>query len=291
MSTQEQAPVHPDKTVLASIRSHVGSLPPGDRRVAEAILAAPHEVIHMTVAELAARAGTAESTTVRCCHKLGYRGFQNLKIHLARELASHQPEVIESLEDAEHPHDVLRSVLSFDAEVLRDALSTLDPEAFDAASAALEQARRVVLVGFGSSQYVCFEAQDRFCSIGVDALSPQSPNMMLMQTSKLGAGDVLVCVSHTGATKEIIRYAELARENGATTVVITSYGRSRLSRSADILLRAGGRELDFRFDALSGRLAHLAVIDALYMTLAQSLGAAAGESLAVFHDEESAWRL
>ncbi len=280
-----------DKTVLASVRALLGSLPPGDLKIAQTILEDPEAVIHMTVAELASRAGTAESTAVRCCHKLGYRGFQDLKIHLARELTSHLPEVIESLDEARHPHDVLRSVLSFDAEVLRDVLSTLDPAAFDAASAALGEARQVVLVGFGSSQYVCFEAQDRLCSIGIDALSPHSQNMMLLQTNRLGPGDVLVCISHTGATKEIIRYADLARDNGATTIVVTSFGRSRLTRSADVLLLAGGRELDFRFDALSGRLAHLAVIDALYMALAQSLGARAEQSLAVFHDEESAWRL
>lgn len=279
------------KTVIASIRALIGSLPPGDLKVAQAILDSPEAVIHMTVAELAAQAGTAESTAVRCCHKLGYRGFQDLKIHLARELSSHSTEIPESLEDAERPHDVLRAVLRFDAEVLRDVLSTLDPGAFDAATAALGAAENVVLVGFGSSQYVCFEAQDRLCSIGINARSPQSQNMMLLQTSRLGAGDVLICISHTGATKEIIRYADLARENGATTIVVTSYGRSRLTRSADVLLLAGGRELDFRFDALSGRLAHLAVLDALYMALAQSLGSAASESLAVFHDEESAWRL
>lgn len=280
-----------DKTVLASIRAMLGSLPPGDLKVAHAILESPEAVIHMTVAELATRAGTAESTAVRCCHKLGYRGFQDLKIHLARELSSRATEVIESLDEAKRPHDVLRTVLNFDAEVLRDVLSTLDPTAFDAASEALGAARRVVLVGFGSSQYVCFEAQDRLSSIGIDAHSPQTQNMMLLQTNRLSAGDALVCVSHTGATKEIIRYADLARGNGATTIVVTSYGRSRLSRSADVLLLAGGRELDFRFDALSGRLAHLAVLDALYMALAQTLGERAGESLAVFHDEESVWRL
>lgn len=279
------------KTVLASIRAMIGSLPPGDRKVASTVLDDPEAVIHMTVAELAAKAGTAESTAVRCCHKLGYRGFQDLKIHLARELSAHSPEIHADLDSAEHPHDVLRTVLSFDSQVLDDVVATLEPEAFNAAVTALESASRVVLVGYGSSYYVCLEAEERLSSIGIDARAPRSPNMKLMQSFQLTERDVLVCVSHTGATKDVIRYADVARSARGTTVVITSYGRSRLARSADVLLLAGGRELDFRFDALSGRIAHLAVLDALYMALAQRLGTRAERALSVFHDEESAWRL
>jgi DNA-binding MurR/RpiR family transcriptional regulator len=280
-----------DKTVLASVRALIGSLPPGDRKVATVILEHPEDVIHMTVAELATRADTAESTAVRCCHKLGYQGFQDLKIRLARELATHGPEVHSSLDAATRPHDILRTVLAFDREVLGDINSTITADAFDAATEALERAGRVLLTGFGSSYIVCLEAQERFSSVGIDTRAPESPNMKLLQASWLGENDVLLCVSHTGATKEVIRYAEVARAGGATTIVLTSFARSRLARLADILLVAGGRELDFRFDAVSGRLAHLTVLDALYLALAQRLGDRATASLTVFHNEESAWRL
>ncbi|MGB4136156.1 MAG: MurR/RpiR family transcriptional regulator [Microbacterium sp.] len=280
-----------DKTVLASARALIGSLPPSDRRVAEVILEHPEEVLHMTVAELAARAHSAESTAVRCCHKLGYRGFQDLKIRLARELAAVRPEVRPTLDATGGHHDVLRTVLAFEREVLDDINSTIADEAFDAATEALAASGRVLLVGFGVSYFVCLDAQDRLSSIGIDAQAPEAPNMKLLLSTRLRPGDVLLCISHTGATKEILRYAEVARGNGATTIAITSFARSRLARLADVLLVAGGRELDFRFDAVSGRLAHHAVLDALYLALAQALGERATRSLDVFHDEESAWRL
>ncbi|GAA0715766.1 MurR/RpiR family transcriptional regulator [Dactylosporangium roseum] len=280
-----------DKTVLASVRSMLESLPPGDRKVAQAILDDPEGVVNMTVAELASRAGTAESTAVRCCHKLGYRGYQDLKIHLARELATRRPQVSWTIDAQSEPYDVLRTVMDFNAELLREITSSITPEAFDLATARLSAARRVLLLGFGSSYNVCVEAQDRLASIGLDAMAPESPNMKLLQCRRVTPDDVVVCVSHTGATKELIRYAELAQSRRALVLAITSFGRSRLVRAADVVLVAGGRELDFRFGALSGRLAHLAVLDALYLAVAVRLGDRAIANLAAFHDEESAWRL
>lgn len=280
-----------DKTVLASVHALIGSLPPGDRKIATVILEEPENVIHMTVAELASRANTAESTAVRCCHKLGFQGFQDLKIRLARELATESPAITSTLESATRPHDVLRTVVAFDRDVLGDITSTIVADDFDAATVALDQARRVLLVGFGSSYIVALEAQERLSSVGIDAGAPESSNMKLLQASRLREGDVLICISHTGATKEVLRYAEIASRSGAMILAITSYARSRLARLADIALVAGGRELDFRFDAVSGRLAHLAVLDALYLALAHRLGQRATDSLTVFHDEESAWRL
>lgn len=269
----------------------IGSLPPGDRRVAEVVLEFPHEVIHMTVAELAQRAGSAESTAVRCCHKLGYGGYQDLKIHLARELTIDQPEVRTTIDSTAPPYEVLRTVLAFDAEMLRDITSGITAEEFDAAATAMGRAKRVVLLGFGSSFFVCLEAHERLSSVGLDAIAPESPNMKLLICSRVTTDDVVICVSHTGATKELFRYVDVAKRAGATIIAITSFARTRLARAADIALIAGGQEFDFRFDAVSGRLAHLAVLDALYMSLPQQLGARATKSLATFHDEESAWRL
>jgi DNA-binding MurR/RpiR family transcriptional regulator len=282
---------HHGKQVLASVRSLITSLPPSEQKIANVVLDDPEAVIHMTVLELAQRAGTAESTAVRCCHKLGYTGFQDLKIRLARELATGIHDDHEVLTSSSTPSQVLRSVLAFDTQVISDISSSLDPGAFDAAVGRLLNARRVALLAFGFSYFVCLDAQDRLSSIGMDARAPESPNMKLMLTNGLEADDVAFCVSHTGATKEVLRYAELAQRRGATTVALTSYARSKLAKIADITLVAGGREIDFRFDAASARLAQLAVLDAIYLALALNLGEKAETSLAIYHDEESGWRL
>ena len=286
----ESGSVLPDKTVLGTIRAQLDSLAPGNGRVAQAVLDAPQEIIHLPVAELAGRAGVVESTVVRTCRKLGYSGYQDLKIRLARELG-HFPQVRNTIDADATPYDTLRTVLAFEAEVLQDITSGIDQEHFEAAVQAVAAAGRVVLVGFGSSYNVCTEACERLSSVGVDAAAPSSSNMKLLQVSRLTPDDVLICVSQTGATLDILRYAEVAGRRGATVIGLTGFGGTRLIQLADIRLVAGGRDLDHGFGAISGRMAHLAVLDSIYMCLPSLLGERATTSLSIFHDEEATWRI
>lgn len=279
-----------EKQVLPTIRARLGSLSPGERKVADAILDSPSDVIHMTVNEIATKAGSADSTVVRLCHRLGYAGYQDLKIRLARELVSTEPAVRSSIDASAAPHEVLRAVLSFNIEALSDITSSISTDQFDQAAGAIAQANKVLLLGFGSSYFVCQEAHERLSSVGVDAAAPDSPNMKLLLASRTTPDDVVICVSHTGATKEVIRYAEVAAENGATVIALTSFARTRLAQKASIALIAGGQELDFRFDAMSARIAHLAVLDAIYISLPYKLGERSTRSLNTFHGEEAAWR-
>src|SRR4051794_2485180 len=117
-----------ERQVLAAIRARIGSLSPGEKKVASTILEAPEDIIHMTVGELAARAGTAESTAVRCCHKLGYAGYQDIKIHLARELATTEPAIQSQIDPSSSPHEILRMVLKFNMDSLADITSTISAE-------------------------------------------------------------------------------------------------------------------------------------------------------------------
>lgn len=279
------------KTVLATTSALLASLPPGDKKVAQVILDEPEEVIHMTVVELAGRAGTAESTTIRCCRKLGYSGFQDLKIRLARELSLEKPPSIPTLSTGQTPHDVLRAIVSFNRQLLDDVNITIESGIFNEAAEALLEADNVLLTGFGFSYFVCLDAQDRLSSIGINARAPEAPNMKLLQAHRLKEGDVLICVSHTGATKEILRYVDIAKNHGAHSIGVTSSPRSKLARVSDYSLAVGGRELDFRIDSASARIVHLSVLDSLYLALAQMLGNSANDNLAIFHDEESVWRL
>jgi len=291
MVTSSEKLIDPAKSVLGSIRAQLPSLPRGDRKVAEKILEDPSGVIHLTVGELAQRAGTAESTVVRCSRKLGYRGYQDLKIHLARETADGHSNVAMTLSSDASSFDALRTVLAIEAEVLADISSSIDRDSFERAVDYLHDAGRILLIGFGSSSIVCQEAEHRLLSIGLDVSAPEAQNHMLLASTRMRPGDVMLCVSHTGATTEILRLAEHARQHDARVVAISSFARTPLARVADVALVAGGRDLDFSFGALSGRTAHLVVLDALYAALALRRPEQASKSLADFNDAEASWRL
>jgi DNA-binding MurR/RpiR family transcriptional regulator len=85
----------------------------------------------------------------------------------------------------------------------------------------------------------------------------------------LGEGDVCFAVSHTGATRETVASVRSAKEAGATTIAVTSFSRSPITEHTDVVLVAGGPEESFRLEAMASRIAHLVVLDALFVAVAR----------------------
>lgn len=277
--------------VLAVIRASFDSLTRSDRAVVGVVLDHPDEVIHLTVSEFAERAGVAESTVVRCCHKLGFRGYQDLKIRLARESAPAPSAELGPLDAGAGAVETLRTVVAIERAMLNDVLSLVDDATFTAAVDAVAAAGSVMFLGFGPSATVSAEAEEKFASIGLDVISAPVANRRILAASKLGPGDVMICVSQTGATLETISYAEGAARQGATVIALTGFARTRLGKVADLNLVTGVRDLDFRFGSLGARTAHLVLLDAVYVAVALRLGPPAADHLARYQDIESTWRL
>jgi DNA-binding MurR/RpiR family transcriptional regulator len=151
---------------------------------------------------------------------------------------------------------------------VRDAGALVDPETFAAVVAAIAEARRVLFFGVGTSAPLCQDAAYRFSAIGVLAEAPADVHVQHVQARLLTEQDVAVIVSHTGSTRETLAAATAARDAGATTVAITSFAVSPLTEQVDHTVVAGSRELALRLEAMASRLAHLALLDALLVAVA-----------------------
>ncbi len=198
---------------------------------------------------------------------MGYRGYHQLQLALARELPAaplHQGDI-----QADDPLKiVLAKVFAAGAQTLTDGMETVDEASFDAAVTALAGAPRVVFLGVGTSAPLAQDAAYRFRTIGVQADAPADVHVQHVAARLLDTADVCIAISHTGATRETVLTLRAAREVGATTVAVTSFARSPISRWADIVLVTGGPEQSFRHEAMASRLAHLSLLDALYVAVA-----------------------
>ena len=225
------------------------------------------KVSHGTAQDLAQRAQTSPSTVVRCCQRMGYRGYHHLQMALAREVPS------EHLHHGDIAPDdpvnvVLAKVFAAGARTLTDGVRTVDEDRFRAAVEAISNARRVVFIGVGTSAPLAQDAAYRLRTIGVSADAPADVHVQHVATRLLGPPDVCVAITHTGATRETVMALRAARQVGATTIVVTSFSRSPISRLADFVLVTGGPELSFQREAMASRLAHLCLLDALYVAVA-----------------------
>lgn len=268
------APTGDAQLVLPGIRTLLGSLNASDARVAEVVVNRPADVIHMSVKDLAELAGTAQSTVIRACKAMGFKGFQDLKIRIAQEVALGGPLATPFEElggETAGPVDVLRGVVDGAMRSLSEAPVTIEGAAFEQAVDALAAAQRILVLGVGTSWAPAQDAAYRFTMIGLPAHAPVDIRGQLLAARLLRPGDACLVLSHTGASQETLAAAEAAQAAGSTIIAITSFAGSALTAHADVVLLAGGHDLGFRLEAMLSRLVHLAIVDALYVAIARKL--------------------
>ncbi len=163
---------------------------------------------------------------------------------------------------------VCRKVFHSGIQALRDTLSVLDPTALARAVAAIRKAKRVEIYGIGSSAPIAEDTHYRMLRIGLDARVVIDSHIQAISASRCDPDVAVLTISHTGATHETIAATRLAREAGASTIVITNFARSPIQAYADIVLFTMARETSFRTEAMTSRIAQLCVVDALIAALA-----------------------
>lgn len=88
--------------------------------------------------------------------------------------------------------------------------------------------------------------------------------MQLMMAGTLSPEDCALIISHTGRNKDILRIADLLRENKVPMIVITSSASAPLTRKCDVFLFCVSEETKYRPEAISSSISHLMLIDTLF---------------------------
>ena len=232
-----------------------------ERKVAEVILASPDNAIHSSIAALALEANVSEPTVNRFCRSMDTRGFPDFKLHLAQSLANGTPYVNRNVNEDD-------SVESYTGKIFESAMATLDhvrhsldKSAINRAVDLLTQAKKIASFGLGSSAAVAHDAMNKFFRFNVPVVYSMISccNMSCMNCSD---GDVVVLISHTGRTKNLVELAQLARENDAMVIALTSAG-TPLAREATLAITLDVPEDTDIYMPMVSRLAQLTVIDVL----------------------------
>lgn len=268
---------------LARIRALASSLPASDRRAAEVILEWDEEVLSHSITEVATAANVAESTVIRACKRLGFGGFQGLKLAIARDRRPRSELIADEIAVGDSMRDITAKVFAASSAVLADAATSVNIDSLDAVADAIVSAGNLLIVGVGPSSPIAQDAAYRFRSLGVRVEAPVDSLTQHLAARLLRAGDVCLAVSHTGATRETLFSVTAARDAGAVTAAVTSFAHSPLTRAVDYALVAGGRQLSFRVEAMASRLAHLCVLDVLYIGVAKRSEHEAEAALALHH--------
>ncbi len=255
------------------IRAVVPSLRPAQRRVAEAVLRDPAGTSELPIGRLAQHCATSVATVVRFCRSAGFQGYPELRLALAhetgREAAGDGVVLSPDIDRDDSLADIVAKIAFSDAAAVQDTAATLDLDALAAAVEAVATARRVDVYGIGASGFVGQDLHQKLHRIGLLAFAWPDPHAALTSAALLDPGCVAIGISHTGSTIDTVDALRAARESGARTIGITNFVPSPLTGCADLVLATAARETTFRSGAMASRIAQLAVIDCLFVGVAQ----------------------
>jgi RpiR family carbohydrate utilization transcriptional regulator len=262
---------------LLLMRSRLETLSQAEQRVARCILDEPAEAIRSSITELAERAGVGEATVSRFCRRLGLSGFLDLKISIASELSPAElVSETDGVEDSGLPR-WLRASSERSADMIERTALLVDPESLDRAIRALTKARKIDIYGQGASAITALDAQHGFIRLGMIAQAPLDTHTQAMSASLLGRGDVSLAFSHSGSTRDIVGNQQLAHDNGAETICVTSAARSPIVASSSIVLLTASE--DTLVSNLRSKMVQLFVLELLIQGCARELGTAARVAL------------
>jgi DNA-binding MurR/RpiR family transcriptional regulator len=254
--------------VLERLRALRTGLPPTAGRIADFLIDHATDVVHMSVTEVAERTRSSEGSVVGLCQQVGARGFQQVKIALARDLVQPVQFIHEDLTQRDNLATVVNKIFNSGLQAMQDTMKALSVPALGRAVDAMRKARRVEVFGIGSAATIAEDANYRLLRIGIDSRVSVDSHVQAITASLCTPKSAVLTISHSGSTIETLTATRLAKEAGATTVVVTNFGRSPILEHADIVLNTMARETQFRTEAMTSRIAQLAVIDALIAGLA-----------------------
>lgn len=261
------SPAAPAGTLIR-LRGLYPSLKAALRKVADVTLARPELAIYASVNEVAAAAGVSEATVMRLCRLLGFRGFQDFKIALAREMVSPLQRLHEEVTEGDDAATIVRKVFQANLAALQDTLAVLDMGAMAQAARWLGEARRLIIIGVGTSGPIVTDAANKFFRLGLTVQAITDAHLMMMAAALLTPQDVVVAVSHSGSTRDTAEAAKTAKEAGARVICITNNSLSPLTKTADLVLVTASRETRFRQEAMASRLCQTSILDSLYTLVA-----------------------
>ena len=258
-----------DTNPMLMVRSVLPSMTKAEHKVAELVLEDPEFVMFASITDVAERARVGETTVIRVCRKLGFRGYQEFKLAIAQHLASATKSAYdEDIEASDSLDTALRKIASYNIQTLEDTAKLLNTEAVRQVSERVIRAEHVYVFGVGSSGITAQDLRYRLMRIGTTAVSASDAHIIAMFCALATKRDVVIGISSSGSTKDLIDALSIAQANEAFIACVTNHARSPITHLANVALLTAARETPLQGGALGSKIAQIHVLDALTSAIA-----------------------
>lgn len=262
-------------SIIVRIRKLEGMLSPSENKVLLFCRDNPDKIVGRSIHSVAELIGVSASSISRISIKLGYQGWKDMQLSVARDLVrlDHAEKdtnpVFSGVDADDSDMATVKKMLDSNIASLRETHAGLDPIVFLKASKIVNKASRLVFFGCGGSGCVAHDEALRFSHLKAAAEAYNDGFQMIIQASRMTKNQVAIGFCNSGRTRLTVSALETARRNGAYTIGVSSFLGTPLEKACDLLLTTAHVHSEYLSASLTPRLSVLFIMDALYCLAAK----------------------
>lgn len=243
---------------------------PSEQIVIDFILKKQELIKEYTTIMIAKETYTSPSILIRISKKLGFIGYSDFKNAFLEEVLylqkhSHDLNANIPFSSMDSIMNIASKITQLKSESLNDTLSLIHHDQLQRAVRIMQNAKTIKVFAISN---ICFQAEEfvfKLRHIGKKAETYTFNNMLYQEAKMTFSDDCAICISYSGESSELIRTAQILKENHVPIIIITSIGENSLTRKADAVLRIATREKSYsKIGAFSSLESISLLLDILY---------------------------
>lgn len=261
------------QTLLRELRSNLDYMSNVERRLAEVILQDPRRFVSYSLGELAELVQVSQGSIINFANKFCGGGFPALKMEVAASLPHVSDTPFSVVTDGDSLKEMLQKTTESIGDALKNTSALNDEETLRAVGDLILGAKKVEIYGIFRSAVVATDFYFQLLQLGIPATFVSDVLTCAVSASMLGEGSLVIAISSSGQTQDVIDAVRLAKANGVPVITITAHKASPLAQLADRVLIAAPSGNARSANANEVRLSQLALTDALCSYLRTRLDA------------------
>ena len=249
--------------LIKELQAQLSFLSMVEKKIAMEIIENPKEFAQGTLIGIADKIGVSQGSIVNFAKKFTTGGFPRLKVEVAASISGEHGIPYSKVNANDSGVETYKKVIGGLQNALYNAEKLNADGVIERVAWLIRHAKKVELCGVYRSGLVANDFYYQLLDIGIPAMFNADFYSFTVSASMMESDGLMIAISHTGQTKEVLDAVTLAKENGAKVVAITKNRFSPIAKLADEVLLAPDSG-----DSLTGlgsevRIAQLSVTDAI----------------------------
>ncbi|HGQ4443106.1 TPA: MurR/RpiR family transcriptional regulator [Streptococcus pneumoniae] len=224
--------------------------------MADYILVRDSEIVYETSSEIVSKVKVGEGTLNRFCKKIGYSGFQELKLKMTKDILELESQKMSSDTFID---EIKNNYLS----IVESTRKLIDGRQIELAIKLIREAKQILMIGVGSSGNAAREFESSLLRIGIISKTVIDTHFQLMHTALLKDNDLIIAFSLSGSTKEVEETLLNAKRKNVKIISITNYSSRNIAKLSDCVLLTSKKESYLEGGSLMAKASQLFIIDVI----------------------------